>query len=89
MNYLEQKRDLVRSTGRTLVSAGARLQRTRPDDSRVTAAGTWLDRAGRYLETRGPAGLRRDAEQVIVARPLTVLLGALLVGYVAARRVRS
>lgn len=47
-----------------------------------------LDSVGEYLERRRLEGVRRDAERLIVARPVIALLAAAVVGYVAGRAVR-
>jgi hypothetical protein len=58
--------------------------------SRVGAAdvvGRALERFGEYLEHREMAGIRSDAERLIVRRPVLSLALAAVVGYAAGRMI--
>ncbi len=83
--------DLVARAGRAMSRAGAwlcsmRVERGRPA---LEMLGGAFDSAGEYLQRRQFRGVRDDGERLIAARPVVSLLVAAVIGYAAARAIRS
>jgi hypothetical protein len=84
--------DAATRTGSALRTAATRLRSSgvleREKLQKLRSVPEALDSVGEYLERRRLAGVRLDAERLIVARPVVALLAAMLLGYAAGRAVR-